>query len=140
MNGFDIDEREKRIMVQLFSKQDVEVLLGRMGEEGVEWPEFVDAATNSPIRIKGFSTDKSNLKVTLLDVPRDVEDETIRRALSQLGNVEEVKRHHLSKPGMEHIKVNRVSVKLDKNKDMNFQPLSMVLDPLRVGRKDPSGG
>ena len=76
------------------------MLLNRMGEKGVEWPEFVDPTTNQPIKIKGFSTDKSSLRVTLHDVPRDVEDETIKTALTQYGTVEEVKRHHLTKPGM----------------------------------------
>jgi hypothetical protein len=120
VTGLDIEEREKRIMVQLSSSQEVELLLTRMGEEGVEWPEFVDSDTNQPIKIKGYSTDKSSLRLTLLDVPRDVEDETIRIALAQYGTVEEVKRHHLAKPGMEHINVNRVSVKLAKDKEVEL--------------------
>ena len=120
VTGLDIEEREKRIMVQLSSSQEVELLLTRMGEEGVEWPGFVDPETNQPIKIRGYSTDKSSLRLTLLDVPRDVEDETIRMALAQYGTVEEVKRHHLPKPGMEHIKVNRVSVKLAKDKEVEL--------------------
>ena len=54
------------------------------------------------------------LKVTLLDVPRDVENQTMKTVLEQYGKVEEVKRHHLMKPGMEHITVNRVSVKMTR--------------------------
>ena len=118
--GLDIEEREKRVMVQLTSSEEVDQLLARMGEEGVEWPEFVDPSTNMPIRIKGFSTDKSSLRVTLLDVPRDVEEETIKTAMSDYGNVQEVKRHHLHRPGMEHIKVNRVSVKMERNREVEL--------------------
>ena len=46
VGGLDIEEREKRIMVQLSSSEEVDQLLTMMGEEGVEWPEFVDPATN----------------------------------------------------------------------------------------------
>ena len=120
VSGLDIEEREKRIMVQLSSSQDVDLLLGRMGEEGVEWPEFKDPFTDQAIKIKGYSVDKSSLRVTLLDVPRDVEDDTIRRAVAQYGTVEEVRRHHLAKVGMEHIKVNRVSVKLAKDREVEL--------------------
>ena len=117
VGGLDIKERDKRIMVQLGTEEDVDCLLGRMGEEGVEWPGFVDPTTNQPIRIRGFSADKSSLKVTLLDVPRDVENDTVKMVMEQYGRVEEVKRHHLAKQGMEHILVNRVSVKMVKEKD-----------------------
>ena len=120
VGGLDIEEREKRVMVQLSSSEEVDQLLARMGEEGVEWPEFVDPATNQPIRIRGFSADNSSLRVTLLDVPRDVEDDIIRTALAQYGTVQEVKRHHLIKPGMEHILVNRVSVKLSKDREVEL--------------------
>jgi hypothetical protein len=120
VGGLDIEEREKRILVQLSSIEEVEQLLTRMGEEGVEWPEFVDPATNQPIKIKGFAVDKRSLRVTLLDVPRDVEEDIIRRAMSQYGTVQEVKRHHLMKPGMEHIQVNRVSVKIVKNNEVEL--------------------
>ena len=115
--GLDIEERDKRIMVQLGSEQDVEIMLTRMGEDGVAWPGFVDPVTNEPIKIRGFAADKTTLKVTLLDVPRDVEDQTVRGVMEQYGRVEEVKRHHLTKPNMEHITVNRVSVKMVKEKD-----------------------
>ena len=107
-------------MVQLSSSQDVDLLLGRMGDEGVEWPEFKDSVTDQPIKIKGYSVDKSSLRVTLLDVPRHVDDDTIRTAMAQYGTVEEVKRHHLTKVGMEHIKVNRVSVKLAKDQEVEL--------------------
>ena len=120
VGGLDIEEREKRIMVQLTSSDEVDQLLIRMGEDGVEWPEFVDPTSNQPIRIKGYSTDKSSLRVTLLDVPRDVEDNMIKEAMSEYGTVQEVKRHHLNKPGMEHIKVNRVSVKLARDRDVDL--------------------
>ena len=115
--GLDIEERDKRIMVQLGSEQDVELLLTRMGEDGVAWPGFNDPESNEPIKIRGYATDKTTLKVTLMDVPRDVEDETVRGVMEQYGRVEEVKRHHLVKPGMEHITVNRVSVRMTKEKD-----------------------
>ena len=42
------------------------------------------------------------------------EEGTIRTAMSPYGTVQEVKRHNLTKPGMEHILINRVSVKLVK--------------------------
>ena len=77
-----------------------------MGEEGVEWSEFVDPSTNQPIKIRGFSMDKSSLRVTLLDVPRYVEEDVIKTAMLEYGNVQEVKRHTLKRAGMEHIKVN----------------------------------
>ena len=117
VGGLDIEERDKKILVQLGSEEDVATLLERMGEEGVAWPEFVDPVTNQPLKIRGLSADKNCLKVMLLDVPRDVEDEVIRGVMEKYGKVEAVKRHHLPKPGMEHIKVNRVSVKMIKNKD-----------------------
>ena len=120
VGGLDIEEREKRIMVQLTSSVEVDQLLTRMGEEGVEWPEFVDPTTNQPIKIKGYSTDKSSLRVTLLDVPRDVQDDLIKEVMSEYGTVQEVKRHHLVKPGMEHIMVNRVSVKLARDKEVDL--------------------
>ena len=45
--GLDIEEREKRIMVQLGSDQDVDMLLTRMGEEGVAWPvSWIQSLTN----------------------------------------------------------------------------------------------
>ena len=116
VGGLDIEEREKRIMVQLGSEQDVDTLLTRMGEEGVAWPEFLDPVTNAAIKIRGFSADRSALRVTLLDVPRDVEDDTVRGVMALYGKVEEVRRHHLTKPGMEHILANRVSVKLVKDR------------------------
>ena len=115
--GLDIEERDKRIMVQLGAEGDVETLLERMGEEGVAWPEFLDPVTNEPLKIRGFSADKNSLNVTLMDVPRDVEEDVIKEVMEQYGKVETVKRHHLAKQGMEHIKVNRVSVKMVKNKD-----------------------
>ena len=120
VGGLDIEEREKRIMVQLTSSEEVDHLLTRMGEEGVEWPEFVDPVTNQPIKIKGYSTDKSSLRVTLLDVPRDIEDNMIKEVMSKYGTVQEVKRHHLKKPGMEHIIVNRVSVKLARDSEVDL--------------------
>ena len=120
VGGLDIEEREKRIMVQLGSDQDVEVLLTRMGEEGVPWPSFLDPVTNQPIRIRGYSADLSALRVTLLDVPRDVEDQTVREVMSQYGKVEEVRRHHLTKTGMEHILVNRVSVRMTKSREVEL--------------------
>ena len=40
VGGLDIEEREKRILVQLSSTEEVDQLLARMGEEGVEWPDF----------------------------------------------------------------------------------------------------
>ena len=118
--GLDIEERDKRILVQLSSPEDVEQLLIRMGDEGVEWLKFLDPVTSQPIRIKGFSTDRRILRVTLLDVPRDVTDDTIRVTMEQYGKVEEVKRHHLSKQGMEHILVNRVSIKLVKEEEVEL--------------------
>ena len=96
VGGLDIEEREKRIMVQLSSSAEVDQLITRMGEAGVEWPEFVDPVTNQPIKIKGYSADNSTLRVTLLDVPRDVEEDTIRTAMSNYGTVQEVKRHHMA--------------------------------------------
>ena len=116
ISGLDIEERDRRILVQLTSQEDVEVLLARMGPEGVKWNKFVDPVTNQPIRIKGFSADNSSLKVTLLDVPRDVGDQVIRATMETYGRAEEVKRHHLNKPGMEHIPVNRVTVKIVKKR------------------------
>ena len=104
VGGLDIEEREKRIMVQLSGSAEVDQLVTRMGEDGVEWPEFLDPATNQPIKIKGYSADNSSLTVTLLDVPRDVEEDTIKTAMSPYGTVQQVKRHHLTKPGMEHIR------------------------------------
>jgi hypothetical protein len=115
--GLDIEERDKRILVQMSCPEDVEQLLTRMGDDGVEWPRFIDPATNQPIRIKGFSTDRRALLVTLLDVPRDVSNSIIKETMEQYGKVEELKRHHLKKQGMEHISVNRVSLKLMKNED-----------------------
>ena len=120
VGGLDIDERDKRIMIQLGSLEDVATLLARMGEERVAWPEFLDPATNQPIKIRGFSADKNSLMVTLLDVPRDVEDGVIREVLEKFGQVEEVSRHHLARVGMEHIKVNRVSVKMVKDKNVDL--------------------
>ena len=40
--------------------------------------------------------------------------------MAQYGRVEEVKRHHLTKAGMEHISVNRVSVKLTKDREVEL--------------------
>ena len=120
VGGVDIEEREKRILVQLTSSEEVDQLLTRMGEEGVEWPDFVDPISNQPIRIRGFSTDKSSLRVTLLDVPRDIEEDTIKEVMSAYGTVQEVKRHHLNKAGMEHIVVNRVSVKLARDQEVDL--------------------
>ena len=117
VEGLDIEERDKRIMVQLGSEQDVEALLTRMGEEGVPWPGFLDPATNEPIKIGGFSADRSSLKVTLLDVPCDVEEETVKNVMEKYGRVEEIRRHHLTKLGMEHIPVNRVTVRMIREKD-----------------------
>ena len=117
VEGLDIEERDKRIMVQLGSEQDIEVLLTRMGEEGVPWPGFQDPATNEPIRIRGFSADRNTLKVTLKDVPRDVKEETVRQVMEKYGKVDEIKRHHLTKPGMEHITVNRVTVRMVKERE-----------------------
>ena len=51
--GLDIEEREKRIMVKLSSDQDVELLLTRIGEEGVAYPAFLDPSANQPIHIRG---------------------------------------------------------------------------------------
>jgi hypothetical protein len=65
-------------MVQLGSEEDVLTLLRRIGEDGVAWPEFLDPVTNEPLKICGYSEDKKFLSVTLLYVPRDVEDETVR--------------------------------------------------------------
>lgn len=115
--SLDIEERDKRILVQLSSPEDVEELLTRMGDDGVEWPKFIDPATNQAIRIKGYSTDRRALRVTLLDVPRDVSDKTIKETMEQFGKVEEVTRHHLKKQGMEHISINRVSVKLIRKEE-----------------------
>ena len=120
VTGLDIEEREKRILVQLSSTQDVEQLLTRMGDDGVEWPKFLDPINNQLIRIKGFFPDQRSLRVTLLDVPRDVSDETIRITMEWYRRVEEVKRHHLAKQGMEHITVNRVSVKLVKEEEVEL--------------------
>ena len=116
--GLDIEERDRRILVQLTSAEDVRQLLARLGPDGLEWPQFKDPATNQTLKIKGYSMDQGSLKVTLLDVPRDVSDETIRNTMGQYGQVEEVKRHHLSAVGMEHITVNRVSVKLAKQEEV----------------------
>ena len=118
--GLDIEERDKRILVQLTSQEEVELLLNRMGPEGVEWPKFLDPVTNQPVKIKGISTDNSSLKVTLLDVPRDVSDQTIRVTMERYGRVEEVKKHHLAKEGMEHISVNRVTVRIRKEEDVEL--------------------
>ena len=60
------------------------------------------------------------MKVTLLDVPRDVSDQIIKVTMERYGRVEEVKRHHLAKQGMEHISVNRVTVKIVKKEDMEL--------------------
>ena len=120
VGGLDIEEREKRIMVQLSSDQDVEGLLARMGEDGVPWPGFLDPITNELIKIRGYPADKNILRITLLDVPRDVDEETVRGVMAQYGRVEEVKRHHLAKAGMEHISVNRVSVRLTKDRELEL--------------------
>ena len=127
VGGLDIEERDKKIMVQLGSEQDMEILLTRIGEEGVSWPGFLDPTTGEPIKIRGFSADRSSLKVTLLDVPRDVTEETVRGVMEQFGRIEEVKRHHLTKEGMQHIKVNRVSVKMVKEKDKELPTMVIGL-------------
>ena len=40
--------------------------------------------------------------MTLLDVPRDVLEDTVRGVMAKFGRIEEVMRHHLIKEGMEH--------------------------------------
>ena len=44
----------------------------------------------------------------------------MRGVMEKYGRIEEVKRHHLTQQGMEHIKVNRVSVKMMKEKDTDL--------------------
>ena len=92
--GLDIEERDKRILVQLSSSEDVEQLLTRMGDDGVEWPKFIDPATNQAIRIKGFSTDRRVLRVTLLDVPRDISNDTIKITMEQYTPSETLQPHN----------------------------------------------